>query len=140
MSYLETISNYEKQIGKKFTYDDAFKFWNALNEPFNLQSEYHKKCNDDIFNKANEDCKTENRLIKEEENSKKIAIHFFNKTLNNKNLFLENDKKKLLKAVESTKLFVNIKKQGQVVLAGGYYEKYLKYKAKYLDLKRQNNL
>ena len=140
MSYLETISKYEKQIGKKFTYDDALKFWNTLNEPFNLQSEYHKKCNNDIFNKANEDCKTESKLIKEEDASKKIAIHFFNQTLNNKNLFPENDKKKLLKAVESTKLFKVIKQQGNVVLAGGYYEKYLKYKAKYLDLKRQQNL
>jgi hypothetical protein len=61
------------------------------------------------------------------------AISFFNKTINSKPLFPEADKKKFLKAVANTYLFKLLKDK----MVGGYYEKYMKYKAKYLALKAE---
>ena len=134
MSYKTTIEKYEKQIGKKFSYAEAFEFWNALEEPYKLQIQFHLACNEVFHNPKDEKCVTESRLIGEVDKSKIMAKSFFNKTLNNKALFPEDDKNRLLKAVATTNLFQKIKSD---IMAGGYYEKYLKYKNKYLMLKAQ---
>ena len=136
MSYKAIIEKFEKQIGKKFSFTDALDFWKALEQPLQLQIEYHLKCTESK-NLKDETCLTENKLINELDKSKIIAKSFFYKTLNNKNLFPEDDKKKLLKAVSNTNLFKKIKPD---IMVGGFYEKYLKYKSKYLELKKQLQL
>ena len=133
MSYLEVIKKYESHIGKKFTYEDAIAFWTALNEPYKLQLEHHLKCADHSnIVVSQENCKIEKTFSTPMDNSKKLALSFFNRTLNNTALFSKDNKDKLLKAVRNTLLFKKI--EGNV---GGYYEKYLKYKQKYLALKAQ---
>ena len=137
MSYKATIEKYEKQIGKKFSYTEALEFWNALEEPFKLQIEFHLQCNERMQNEKDEKCITEIRLGQETDKSRIIVKKFFNNSLNNKNLFHEDNKKKLFKAVSNTRLFKKIKDD---IMTGGYYEKYLKYKSKYLALKQQIQL
>jgi hypothetical protein len=133
MSYVEIVKKYEPQIGKKFTYEQAIEFWNALDEPYKLQLTHHLKCADhsEIVTSA-ENCKVSTSLLIPMDNSKKTALSFFNKTLNNPALFPKESKDKLLKSVRNTLLFKKI--EGQV---GGYYEKYMKYKQKYLALKAE---
>jgi len=134
MSYLGVIKIYEPQIGKKFTYEDAIAFWTALNEPYKLQVDHHLKCSNvkDSIAKSQENCDIEKSLYSPMDNSKKLALSFFNKTLNNSALFPKDAKDKFLKEVRNTFLFKKI--DGQI---GGYYEKYLKYKSKYLTLKAE---
>jgi hypothetical protein len=134
MNYLEIVKNYEVKIGHKFNYDDAIKFWNALEEPFILQVEYHKKCIDknDLSHEL-ENCNFENYYLKIMDQFKIKALSFFNKTINNKVLFLEENKKKFIKAIGNTRIFKILKDK---MVGGYYYEKYLKYKQKYLALKK----
>jgi hypothetical protein len=134
MSFFETVKTFEPKIGHKFTYDEAIKFWNALEEPFKLQAIAHLKCGDNsnLVHKA-ENCKVESEHLKTMDQFKIKGLSFFNKTINSKPLFPEAEKKKFLSAIQSTNLYKLLK--GKMV--GGYYEKYMKYKAKYLALRAE---
>lgn len=129
---MEIVKKFTPKIGGKFTYSDAVTFWNALSEPYKLQSQHHLQCVDKSnLVKSSESCKYETDLIKVMNEHKKIAGQFFNRTLNNKNLFPENEKAMLLKSINQSRLYKEA--------VGQYLEKYMKYKAKYLELKAKLN-
>ena len=132
MSYTEIVKKYEPQVGKKFSYDDAIKYWTALDEPNKIHKESHLICNQHNNDEHNASCITRSKILDTVIEHKKKAIHFYNKTINNSALFSSKDKDNFLKNIKNTKLYTDLKEK----MVGGYYEKYMKYKAKYLSLKR----
>ena len=133
MSYVDIIKHYEPLVAKKlFSYDDAIKYWTALNEPYNLHYAAHSECS-----KYNDEkqpiCKTRSKMLDLIVENKKKATHFFNKTINNSALFKDMDKFLKNDYIKKTKLYIELHAK---MLLGGYYEKYMKYNAKYLALKR----
>ena len=133
MSYIEIVKKFTPLIGKKFSYADASTFWNALNEPFKIQAAAHNACND-YSNMALRDdgCKKENEMIKIMNEYKKTAKLFFDRTITKSPLFSEKDKNDFIKNYKGTKIYNEA--------VGKYMIKYMKYKAKYLELKANLNL
>ena len=133
MSYTEIVKKYEPQVGKRFSYDDAIKYWNALDESNKLHKAAHLECSQHNDEKHSS-CITRSKILDTVIEHKKKAIHFFNKTINNSVLFSLKDKENFLKNIKSTKLYTDLNEKK---IIGGYYEKYMKYKAKYLALKAE---
>ena len=132
MSYIETIKQYEPQVGKKFSPEDAIKYWTALDEPNKIHKDLHTLCNQHN-NPKDESCISRDKIYDTTVENKKKATSFFNKTINNSALFSSKDKENFLKNIKNTKLYTELKDK----IGGGYYEKYMKYKAKYLALKAE---
>ena len=87
MSYIETIKQYEPQVGKKFSYDDAIKYWTALDEPNKIHKDLHTLCNQHNNNLNDESCISRDKIYDTTVENKKKATSLFNKTINNSALF-----------------------------------------------------
>jgi len=125
-------------MNHKFTEAEAIEYWNALNALFEINNNEFHLCNkqspEDKALKVGH-CKSHPELGKISDDAKKTAKAFYASMLQKPALRIGNwDASKFFAKSQIKDLALG---KAQNVLSGGYYEKYLKYKQKYLALKAE---